>query len=146
MYINWKQILANFSNQQCKRIEPVTLHTMIKSQDIANWPDSNPETTFGKACAWRNWCFVSFSFFVIKTLTLKFSKILMKSDHNLLLIRFKAVDKMCFILPAWTTGLPDFPWHYIPKRGKIYQITTTLPNGIKYTKWPQNILNGHKIY
>jgi hypothetical protein len=28
-------------------------------------------------------------------------------------------------------GLPDFSWHNIPKRGKIYQITTTLPNGHK---------------
>jgi hypothetical protein len=25
--------------------------------------------------------------------------------------------------------LPDFSWHNIPKRGKLYQITTTLPNG-----------------
>jgi hypothetical protein len=37
--------------------------------------------------------------------------------------------------------LPDFSWHNIPKRGKIYQITTTLPNGhkiyqmtVKYSK------------
>jgi hypothetical protein len=36
-------------------------------------------------------------------------------------------------------GLPDFSWSKIPKRGKIYQITT------KYTKWPQNISNGRKI-
>jgi hypothetical protein len=28
-------------------------------------------------------------------------------------------------------GLPDFSRHKIPKRGKIYQITTTLPNGHK---------------
>jgi hypothetical protein len=28
------------------------------------------------------------------------------------------------------TGLPDFSWFKIPKRGKIIQITT------KYTKWP----------
>jgi hypothetical protein len=40
---------------------------------------------------------------------------------------------------TWT-GLPDFPWYNIPKREKIYQIT------IKYTKWPQSIPNGHKIY
>jgi hypothetical protein len=26
------------------------------------------------------------------------------------------------------TGLPDFSWHNIPKRGKIYKITTKLPN------------------
>jgi hypothetical protein len=31
------------------------------------------------------------------------------------------------------SGLPDFSWCNIPKRGKIYQIT------IKYTKLPQNI-------
>jgi hypothetical protein len=29
-------------------------------------------------------------------------------------------------------GLPDFSWYNIPKRVKIYQITT------KYTKWLQN--------
>jgi hypothetical protein len=30
------------------------------------------------------------------------------------------------------TGLPDFSWCNIPKRGKIYQMT------IKYSKWPEN--------
>jgi hypothetical protein len=25
-------------------------------------------------------------------------------------------------------GLPDFSWYKIPKQGKIYQITTTIPN------------------
>jgi hypothetical protein len=30
--------------------------------------------------------------------------------------------------PGFETGLPDFSWSKIPKRGKIYQITT------KYTK------------
>jgi hypothetical protein len=28
-------------------------------------------------------------------------------------------------------GLPDFSWHNIPKRGKIYLIATKLPNGHK---------------
>jgi hypothetical protein len=28
------------------------------------------------------------------------------------------------------SGLPDFSWYKIPKRGKIYQMTT------KYIKWP----------
>jgi hypothetical protein len=28
------------------------------------------------------------------------------------------------------SGLPDFSWYSIPKRGKIYQMTTN------YTKWP----------
>jgi hypothetical protein len=58
------------------------------------------------------------------------------------------------ISSSWKTGLPDFSWHNIPKRGKIYQISTTLPNGPKYTKWPQNICtkwslnipNDHKLY
>jgi hypothetical protein len=35
--------------------------------------------------------------------------------------------------------LPDFSWHKIPKRRKIYQTTT------KYTKWPWNISNSSKI-
>jgi hypothetical protein len=41
------------------------------------------------------------------------------------------------------TGLPDVSWCKIPKRGKLYQMTTKLPNGhkiyqmaIKFTKWP----------
>jgi hypothetical protein len=29
------------------------------------------------------------------------------------------------------TGLPDFSWYNIPKRGKIYQITIKIPNGKK---------------
>jgi hypothetical protein len=33
-------------------------------------------------------------------------------------------------LPRYVAGLPDFSWSKIPKRGKIYQITT------KYTKLP----------
>jgi hypothetical protein len=36
-------------------------------------------------------------------------------------------------------GLPDFSRYNIPKREKIYQMTT------KYTNWPLNISNGHKI-
>jgi hypothetical protein len=39
-----------------------------------------------------------------------------------------------------TTGLPEFYWYNIPKRGKyVYQIT------LKYIKRQQNIQNGHKI-
>jgi hypothetical protein len=38
-----------------------------------------------------------------------------------------------------TAGLPDFSWYNIPKRGKIYQMTT------KYTKWPKNVSNGRNI-
>jgi hypothetical protein len=30
-------------------------------------------------------------------------------------------------------GMPDFSWYNIPKREK-------------YTNWPNNVLNGHKIY
>jgi hypothetical protein len=55
-------------------------------------------------------------------------------------------------------GLPDFSWHNIPKLGKIYQLTTTLPNdhkiylmAVKYSKWECNIptisnLRPSKIY
>jgi hypothetical protein len=39
-------------------------------------------------------------------------------------------------LPA---GLPDFSWYNIPKRGKIYQITT------KYNKWLLNLPIGGEI-
>jgi hypothetical protein len=41
------------------------------------------------------------------------------------------------------SGWPDFSWQKIPKQGKIYQMSTTLPIGhkiyqmaINYTKWP----------
>jgi hypothetical protein len=34
-------------------------------------------------------------------------------------------------LRAKASGLPDFSWHNIPKRGKIYQIITPLPNDHK---------------
>jgi hypothetical protein len=36
-------------------------------------------------------------------------------------------------LDIYWAGLPDFSWSKIPKRGK-------------YTKLPQNIPNGHKIF
>jgi hypothetical protein len=49
--------------------------------------------------------------------------------------------------------LPDFSWQNIPKRGKIYQITTTLQNcfkiyqmTVKYSKWPYNIPNDLTIF
>jgi hypothetical protein len=38
-------------------------------------------------------------------------------------------------------GLPDSSWHNIPKRWKIYQITTTLPHGHKIC-----ISNDRKIF
>jgi hypothetical protein len=38
-------------------------------------------------------------------------------------------------------GLPDFSWYNLPKREKIFQKVYT-----KYTKWPQNLANGHTIY
>jgi hypothetical protein len=37
-------------------------------------------------------------------------------------------------------GLPDFSWCMIPKPGKMYQMNT------KYTKWTQNVPNGHTIF
>jgi hypothetical protein len=36
--------------------------------------------------------------------------------------------------------LPDFSWRKHTKWGKIYQ------TAINYTKWPQNIPKGHKMY
>jgi hypothetical protein len=56
------------------------------------------------------------------------------------------------------SGLPDSSWHNIPKRGKIYQISTKLlndlkiyPTGIIYSKWALNtpkfsIVRPSKIY
>jgi hypothetical protein len=50
-------------------------------------------------------------------------------------------------------GLPDFSWSKHTKLGKIYQIGKNIPNddqpyqtAINYTKWTENIPNGHKIY
>jgi hypothetical protein len=59
-----------------------------------------------------------------------------------------------YFFDFWSTpGLPDFFRHNIPKRGKIHQITTTLPNchkmyqmTEKYSKWPNNIPNDHTIF
>jgi hypothetical protein len=48
------------------------------------------------------------------------------------------VDNLLFFLPS-NSGLPDFSWSKLTKRGKVFQIIT------KYTKWPKNISNGHKI-
>jgi hypothetical protein len=42
-------------------------------------------------------------------------------------------SKITLIYLHITTGLPDFSWYNIAKRGK-------------YTKWLQNIPNGQKIY
>jgi hypothetical protein len=43
-------------------------------------------------------------------------------------------------------GLPDFSWHNKSKWGKIYQITTILPNGHEIYQMTLNIPNDHKIY
>jgi hypothetical protein len=55
-------------------------------------------------------------------------------------------------------GLPDFSIHNIPKRGKLYQIATKLPNGHKmfqiaviysnlfYSNLPKFGIFGLKIY
>jgi hypothetical protein len=43
-------------------------------------------------------------------------------------------------------GLPDFSWRHIPKREKIYQITTKYTKRPKYTTWLQYIPKGLKIY
>jgi hypothetical protein len=37
----------------------------------------------------------------------------------------------CSLHTAWAAGLPDVSLHNMPKRGKIYQITKTLPNETK---------------
>jgi hypothetical protein len=46
-----------------------------------------------------------------------------------------------------SAGLPDFSWYNITKQGKIYQMTAKYPKKlhIKYTKWTENLPNGHKI-
>jgi hypothetical protein len=59
-----------------------------------------------------------------------------------------------------TAGLPDISWYNLPKRGKIYQMTTVLPNSqkytktaVKYSKWPKytsifhskGLKNKHKL-
>jgi hypothetical protein len=73
----------------------------------------------------------------------------MKSPFRHPLVMSRVADrrhKYPFLLYGRTAGLPDFSWHNIPKRGKIYLITTTLPNGhkilqmaVKYPEWPWNI-------
>jgi hypothetical protein len=54
-----------------------------------------------------------------------FGNIFLKSAENP-----KLHSELCSYI---STGLPDFSWHNIPKREK-------------YTKCPQNIPNGHKIF
>jgi hypothetical protein len=53
--------------------------------------------------------------------------------------RFK--NHVCHALLIWQygTGLPDFAWYKIPKRGKMYQITTN------FTKCPQNRTKDRKM-
>jgi hypothetical protein len=54
-----------------------------------------------------------------------------------------------FFCPCWIkrAGLSDFSWHNIPKRGKIYKISTKIPNFVvcNLVKLPngRNIRNGH---
>jgi hypothetical protein len=54
--------------------------------------------------------------------------------------RIEAVLTSKSYFSSFCPGLPDFSWHNIPARGKIYQITTKLP------KCPQNIPNDRKIF
>jgi hypothetical protein len=45
------------------------------------------------------------------------------------------------------SGLPDFCWHNIPKNGGKYtRLPLNCQTNIKYTKWPQYIPCGHKMY
>jgi hypothetical protein len=68
----------------------------------------------------------------------KFLIRLLKGEKKVGLTRdFSFPSHLCVCAP----GLPDFSRHNIPKRGKIYEITTTLPNGhkiyqiiVKYSK------------
>jgi hypothetical protein len=52
-----------------------------------------------------------------------------------------AVEQSEFVFQILSirSGLPDFSWYNVPKRGKIYQII------IKYSEWLQNIQNCRKI-
>jgi hypothetical protein len=54
---------------------------------------------------------------------------------NQVLLQFPSLQ----LLNGFQPGLPDFSRYNIPKRVKIYQITT------KYTKYPRNTPNGRKI-
>jgi hypothetical protein len=47
---------------------------------------------------------------------------------------------------ASATGLPDFTLFNIPKRGKIYQIATKLPNGHKIYQMAVTYSTGHRIF
>jgi hypothetical protein len=54
---------------------------------------------------------------------------------------------MTLVARAAGPGLPAFSWYKIPKRGKIYQITTNYVYqvSIKYNKKPHNGPSVHKI-
>jgi hypothetical protein len=63
----------------------------------------------------------------------------------------RALAKLFHFFTASQTGvsgLPDFSWYNIPKRGKIYQSTTKYTKWTQnmYTKWTEHLPNGHKIY
>jgi hypothetical protein len=51
--------------------------------------------------------------------------------------------KLPFGLFVWPARLPDFSSHNIPKRWKIYQITTTLPNFYKIFQMTVKFSNDH---
>jgi hypothetical protein len=47
---------------------------------------------------------------------------------------------------AGESGLPDFAWRNIPKRGKIYQITKNLPDGNNIYQMAVKETKCQKIY
>jgi hypothetical protein len=59
---------------------------------------------------------------IIEKLSKNYRKIIENCDHNV-----ETDSARLFVSRA---GLPDFSWYKIPKREKIYQITTN------YTKFP----------
>jgi hypothetical protein len=77
-------------------------------------------------------------------------KALFFAKHKLVLSTFdsSAFQTLDFNPKLFSAGLPDFSWYNTTEReiciyqngGKIFQMAT------KYTKLPQNIPNGHKIY
>jgi hypothetical protein len=73
------------------------------------------------------------------------------SEHSLSVFQNNQVTLKAPLLrnkiEKYKAGLPDFSWHNIPKRGKIYQTTKKLPNFHyvkmqncpKKFKWPYNM-------
>jgi hypothetical protein len=141
-YTQWQCILSfGNSTAMCKYLK--TLHG-IRTEDLlfwrrTRWPLCHATRAFGRLFSWavfwkfqkwpknlgylfpRQKVYISFD---KKAVWLWFGRTFHKLIWSPWKPRLFRFSSYVLVSEEWRTGLPDFSWSKIPKRGNIYQITT----------------------